>query len=179
MTGSETTVRAMANPADLFNEEYYRAHCGPVPYSRESPVFMNFFSIIADYLVRTLSPRTVMDAGCAIGLLVEALRDRGVDAWGVDISPYAISQVRSDIRSYCSVASLSEPISGRFDLITCIEVLEHMPEPEAVRAIGRLAQASDTILFSSSPTDFAEPTHVNVHQPMWWLAQFQRVGFAP
>jgi hypothetical protein len=177
MTSSDTT--AQANPADLFNEEYFKSHCGPVPYSRESPVFVTFFAIIADYLVRTLGPRTVMDAGCAMGLLVEALRDRGVDAWGIDISPYAISQVRRDIRSYCSVGSLSEPLSGRYDLITCIEVLEHMPEPEAIRAIEHLTQASDAILFSSSPTDFTEPTHVNVHQPMWWLAQFQIVGFTP
>src|ERR1039457_1308791 len=54
-----------------------------------------------------------------------------------------------------------------------------MPEAEAIQAIGHLARASDTILFSSSLSDFAEPTHVNVHQPMWWLAQFQKTGFAP
>jgi SAM-dependent methyltransferase len=174
-----SNVAGIENPGDLYNEAYYRTHCGPLPYSRESPEIVAFFSAIAEQLVRSINPRTVLDAGCAMGFLVEALRDRGVDAWGIDISHYAISQIRMDIRTNCRVASLTEPISGHYDLITCIEVTEHMPEEEAIQAIANMALATETILFSSSLNDFTEPTHICVRQPMWWLAQFGTFGFAP
>jgi 2-polyprenyl-3-methyl-5-hydroxy-6-metoxy-1,4-benzoquinol methylase len=165
--------------AALYDQEYYQSHLGPLPYNRESGVFVDFFIGIAESLIRTLQPATVLDAGCAMGFLVEAFWDRGVKAWGIDISQYAISKVRRDMQPYCRVGSLADPISGTYDLVTCIEVLEHMPEAAAIQAIANLASTTDTILFSSSPTDFTEPTHVNVHQSIWWLEQFQNVGFSP
>ncbi len=114
-----------------------------------------------------------------MGMLVEALWDRGIEAHGVDLSPYAISQVRPDMRPYCRVGSLTEPIEGRYDLVTCIEVLEHMPHEEASIAIDGLTGVTDTILFSSSPVDFNEPTHFNVQPPIAWLKMFADHGFWP
>ena len=102
-----------------------------------------------------------------------------MEAWGRDISRYANSDVRPDIRQYCSVGSVADPIEGRYDLVTCIEVLEHMPEAEAIRAIAAMAKAADRILFSSSPSDFNEPTHVNVHRAIYWLLLFAAQGFTP
>ena len=104
----------------------------------------------------------MFDAGRAHGFLVEALWDRGVEAHGRDISAFAISQVRPDIRAYCATGSIADPITGHYDLVTCIEVLEHMNEPDAIQAIAEMTKVTDRILFSSSPNDFAEPTHVNV-----------------
>lgn len=138
-----------------------------------------FFGRIADELIRSFRPQRVFDAGCAHGFLVEAFWDRGVEAWGRDISSFANSKVRPDMRPYCSVGSIADPIEGKYDLVTCIEVLEHMPEAEAVRAVGAMASATDRILFSSSPTDFEETTHINVRPPIYWLRLFAAQGFAP
>ena len=82
-----------------------------------------------------------------------------------------IRQLRRPPRhpSVCSLGSVADPIEGRYDLVTCIEVLEHMPEAEAIRAIAAMTKATDRILFSSSPSDFNEPTHVNVHRAIYWL----------
>jgi glycosyltransferase involved in cell wall biosynthesis len=162
----------------LYDAAYYRQHCGPIPYGRSRHWF-EFFGRIADTLNRSLKPRRVFDAGCAWGLLVEAFHDRGVEAWGVDLSSYAIGQVRQDLQPYCRVSSLTEPIEGSFDLIACIEVLEHMPENEANQAIRNLCRATDAILFSSSPSDLTEPTHVNVRPIVSWLRLFSEQGFAP
>ena len=114
-----------------------------------------------------------------MGMLVEAFWDRGVEAWGRDISEYAISQVRRDMQSYCSAGSLTEPIDGVFDVITCIEVLEHMSSEDAVQAAENMCRASDAILFSSTPNDFTEPTHFNVRPPLYWLKLFAGMGFQP
>jgi hypothetical protein len=124
----------------------------------------------------------VLDIGCALGFLVEALWDRGVEAWGLDVSAYAIANVRSDMRDYCRLGSATQAVeNGPFDLITCIEVLEHMAEADARLAIERMtaATATDAILFSSSPTDFEERTHVNVRPLFYWLQAFQEHGFSP
>lgn len=162
----------------LFDEEYFKCRVGAVPYERNER-WLGFFSGIAEQIVARLQPRRVLDAGCAKGFLVEALRDRGVDAWGIDISPYAVSQVRPDMQPYCRVASLTEPIQETYDLVTCIEVLEHMPPEEARPAIENLTRATAAVLFSSTPSDFSEPTHLNVQPPLHWLKLFSEFGFWP
>ena len=123
----------------------------------------------------------MLDAGCALGLLVEKLRERGVEAWGVDISDFAISQVHESVRGFCAVGSLVDPLPDElpssFDLVTCIEVIEHMPPADGERALAQLTTLSDRILFSSSPTDFLEATHLNVRPSEHWSALFARAGF--
>jgi len=169
---------------ELFGEEYFRNYGasslpgGAVPYGRHEP-WLGQFAAIADRIVQSLRPRRVLDAGCACGLLVEALWDRGVEAYGIDISAYAIAQARRDIRPYCTVASLANPFDGRFDLVVCIEVLEHLEPAEAEAALANLCAATDTILFSSTPVDVSEPTHVNVRPVLDWLLRFAAHGFAP
>src|SRR6202522_4111183 len=103
---------------ELYRVDYYRSYCGSVPYDRSHPHRAQFFGNVADELIRTLRPRRVFDAGCAMGCPVEALWDRGVEASGRDVSELATSQVRTDVRSYCSVGSLTQPIEGHFDLAT-------------------------------------------------------------
>ena len=168
-----------ASAGELYDANYYATHCGSIPYERGQSHWGEFFGGIADALIRGLQPRRVFDAGCAHGFLVEALWDRGVEAHGRDISTYAISQVRPDLVSFCHVGSLAEPIEGRYDLITCIEVLEHMPEAEALAAVDVLTAATERVLFSSSPVDLEEATHVNVKPPIYWLQRFAERGFAP
>ncbi|MEP7362265.1 MAG: glycosyltransferase [Acidobacteriota bacterium] len=163
----------------LFDESYYRHGCGAIPYER-NPHWLSFFGGIAGELIRSFRPQRVFDAGCAWGFLVESFNDRGVDAWGVDISEFAIAHVRSDMRTRCRQASLTEPIQdGPFDLITCIEVLEHMPAAEGEIALDNLCAASDRILFSSTPSDFEEATHVNVQPVIHWLRAFAKRGLWP
>ena len=164
---------------ELYDEEYYQCHCGPRPCVKGDHEWGAFYDLIAANIVRSLAPRTVFDAGCGIGFLIEALWDRSVEAHGRDISKFAIEQIRPDVRALCSVGSITDPIDGTYDLITCIEVIEHMDEESANQAICRLTESSPKVLFSSSPTDFSEPTHINVRPPLYWLRQFADRGFKP
>jgi glycosyltransferase involved in cell wall biosynthesis/SAM-dependent methyltransferase len=161
-----------------YGNAYYSHSCGGnAPYQRDEPAWVAFFGRIADRLVSELAPRSVLDAGCAIGLLVEALRDRDVEAWGLDFSDYAIGQVRADLRPFCWVGSITEDLDRDFDLITCIEVLEHLPAEQAEVAVANLTNHTDRILFSSTPDDFQEPTHINVQPPEYWAGLFALHGF--
>lgn len=160
----------------MLYDAYYFAHCCGEPYQR-SEIWLNFFDGFAERIDGDIQPGSVLDAGCAMGLLVEALRLRGVDAWGVDISEYAISQVVSEIREYCWTGSITDPLPRRFDLIISIEVLEHLPKEESERAVTNLCQYSDDILFSSTPNDYKEVSHFNVQPPEYWAELFAREGF--
>jgi len=162
-----------------YDEAYYRSHCGGLNYDRSEPHWSRFFGLIAKHIANELRPRTVFDAGCAKGFLVEELRKLHIEAFGRDYSEYAIGDMPQALQAFCEVGSIADPITGTYDLVTCIEVLEHMPEEEGVRAIANLCSASDTILFSSCPDDFTESTHLTVRPPLHWLKLFQANGFGP
>ena len=81
------------------------------------------------------------------------------------------------MRDRIRVGSATEPIDGRYDLVTCIEVLEHLAPQDAERAIDRMCAVTDTVLFSSSPADFDDPTHINVRPTADWAAAFAERGF--
>lgn len=158
-----------------YGAAYFRHQCG-IPYERNEH-WLRFFGDIADGIIRALHPTSVLDAGCAMGFLVEALHRRGVDARGVDISDYAISRVHESVRDRCSTASLIEPLQRRYDLITCIEVLEHIPAPDTDRVIANLCRSTDRLLLSTTPEDYGEASHLNVQPPEAWSAILAREGF--
>ena len=87
-----------SNSSDLFDADYFATSCGR-PYQRD-PAWLDFFNGIASRIASDINPSTVLDAGCAFGFLVESLRECGIQAFGVDISPYAIQNVQADIQPF-------------------------------------------------------------------------------
>ena len=164
-----------------YDEAYFKSHCG-LPYER-SAIWLKFFGNVATQIVHQFSPQTALDAGCAIGMLVEALRNYGVAAEGFDISEYAVSQVPDHLKPYVSIDNVLNPnaVTKHYDVIICIEVLEHLSEAEADVAIANLSRWGNTVVFSSTPDDFSEPTHVNVQKPGYWIERFAQHGliYAP
>ena len=178
----------MIDPSQLAKiyDAYYYAHgCGS-PCDRGAQ-WLGFFDQIAEQITARINPQTVLDAGCGWGLLVEALRKRGVRAYGIDISEYAIRNVHASVQSYCGVGNIAEgvlPAAGlgqdqveHYDLIVCIEVLEHIPFQDTERVIRNFCQHSRDILFSSTPFDYKEVTHFNVQPPEHWAESFARQQF--
>ena len=164
----------------LYDEYYYMTSCGDISYL-ESEKWRPFYEGIADKIVKDLNPSTVLDVGCAVGYLVAALRDRGVKAYGIDISEFAVSKVREDIKPYCMVWSATEPLPEAFpqkyDLLITIEVAEHLYEEDASKFIENICRYSDKIIFSSTPDDIYEKTHFNVQQAEYWAKRFAQNKF--
>ncbi len=161
--------------AGCFDAFYFEHGCG-APYRRD-PAWLAFFGKVANRIVADMRPHRVLDAGCAFGFLVETLRERGVEAEGVDLSAFAIDSVHASVRPYCRQGSIAEELGGIYDLIVTIEVLEHLPAREGERAIENICAHTTDVLFSSSPNDHREPTHVNVQPTEYWAEQFARHGF--
>ncbi len=168
-----------------YNQHYYENYLvGPEKTTdyQNSAELQAFFENVAKTIVETFQPKTVLDAGCALGFLVKALRDLGVEAYGIDISEYAIAHTDESIRPFCRVCSLTDPLPSdfpaQFDLITCIEVMEHLPEADGKVAIKNLCQHTNTLLFSSTASnDDNDPTHLNVRQSDFWAGAFAEAGF--
>lgn len=159
------------DPVGSYDAEYFRSYrTGPtthVAYERGGP-WQQSFDRLAGQIVRTLRPTTVLDVGCAIGLLVEGLVDRGVDAHGVDVSEWAVAQAQAVLGDRVHRRSATEPMEGPYDLVVSIETVEHLPASDARTAISNLARAGNQLLLSTTPADFAEPTHLNVRPPSYW-----------
>jgi 2-polyprenyl-3-methyl-5-hydroxy-6-metoxy-1,4-benzoquinol methylase len=172
-SADEDQIAALPDYGPSYFQNYWG---GGGPYERNER-WLEFFASVADGIVRDLHPAATLDAGCAMGFLVEALAERGVDAHGIDISEYAISEVDESVRDRCEVRSLTEQLPGRYDLITCIEVVEHVPQAEAETVIANLCRATDQLLLSTTPQDFGEPTHLNVQPPEYWTALLAGQGF--
>jgi SAM-dependent methyltransferase len=170
--GSEHRERQGDGPYDA---DYFQ-HYSPRTYER-SEYWLTLFAKIADQITERIAPRRVLDAGCALGLLVEALRGCGIEADGIDVSTSAIAHAPESVRSHCRVASVTDELPDRYDLIVCIEVLEHLSPVDSAKAVANFCRHTDDVLFSSTPLHYRETTHVNVQPPEYWAERFAEHGF--
>lgn len=161
-----------------YSADYFESHVGGSGgYGWDSEEWRSFSRSVADRLIGIANPATVLDVGCGKGMLVQALRAKGVEAVGFDVSEHAIETSHPDVRPHVFVGSATDPIAGRFSLVTCIEVLEHLAPAQAQQAIDRITEVTDRVVFSSSPSDHREPTHVNTRPTATWAAAFAERGF--
>ncbi len=165
---------------NYYNEEYYKCYLGDVEYSN-TDIWKPMFDGIADKIVSIHSPRSVLEIGCAWGYLVSALRERGVEAYGIDISEYAISNVPEEHKEFVNAQSAADDLPAhfpkRYDMVISIEMIEHIYEEVALDVIAKMCEYSDTIILTSSSNDYTEKTHFNVQQPEYWVKKFAEHGF--
>jgi 2-polyprenyl-6-hydroxyphenyl methylase / 3-demethylubiquinone-9 3-methyltransferase len=100
-----------------------------------------------------------LDVGCGGGILAESMAQRGADVLGIDLSvkPLKVAQLHAmeagvSGLSYREVSAeaLAEELPGAFDVVTCMEMLEHVPDPSSVvRACTRLVKPGGHVFFST------------------------------
>ena len=100
----------------------------------------------------------VLDVGCGGGILAEAMARRGAQVTGIDLSDKALRvaqlhllESRLEVQyENVSVEDYAAAHAGKFDVVTCMELLEHVPEPAAmVAACARLARPGGQVFFST------------------------------
>ena len=106
----------------------------------------------------SLEGAAVLDVGCGGGILAEAMARRGAKVTGIDLSEKALTvaqlhllESKLDVE-YQSVSAedYAAAHAGKFDLVTCMELLEHVPEPGAmVAACARLVRPGGQVFFST------------------------------
>lgn len=162
-----------------FNQKYYASEYDDGCNKEEE--LIEHFRGIATKIISSLHPQIVLDVGCEYGYLVESLRELGVEAWGIDISSYAIRQATESIKPFVYAQSATEPLPEmfpqKFDLIVSIDMLEHVNEDIAMTILDNLSPYTDNFLISTSCSNFDDLTHFNVQPPAYWVEKFARRGF--
>ena len=136
------------------------------------------FNLLVEWIITDFHPASLLEIGCASGFLVKHMRERGVEAWGINASNEIIQHVVPEAQPYCQVGSLSEPLPlSHYDLILCIDVLEHLAAESAENAVRYLCQSSNAILVSCAPSHITQQIHLNNLPPEYWTALFMQHGF--
>jgi 2-polyprenyl-6-hydroxyphenyl methylase/3-demethylubiquinone-9 3-methyltransferase len=105
-----------------------------------------------------LEGKSALDVGCGAGLLAEPLARLGASVTGIDASPEVIAVAREHAAGQCLAidyrAGDVAELGGAFDLVTCMEVIEHVADPAAfLNALGkRLAPGGLLILSTPNAT---------------------------
>ena len=105
-----------------------------------------------------LAGRRVLDVGCGGGILAESMARRGADVLGIDLAEASLGVARRHAArsgvalEYRAVSAedCAEEMAGEFDVVTCLEMLEHVPDPAAVvAACARLLGPGGRAFFST------------------------------
>jgi 2-polyprenyl-6-hydroxyphenyl methylase/3-demethylubiquinone-9 3-methyltransferase len=114
-----------------------------------------------DWIARhcRLGGARVLDVGCGGGILADAMARRGADVLGIDLAdkPLKVAQLHALEREPVSLAyrlvsaeDLAREMPAQFDAVTCMEMLEHVPDPASVvRACASLAKPGAAVFFST------------------------------
>ena len=124
-----------------------------------------------------------LDVGCATGYLVEVLRERGIDANGCDVSQFAVDHAAPGAAGHIRVANLFAglPWEDRaFELVTALEILEHLPPDRVATAIRELARVCGGYLYATIPSfgfnDSGADGHFEGKVRPERVAHYQRLG---
>ena len=107
----------------------------------------------------SLTGKRVLDVGCGGGILAESMARRGADVLGIDMgeAPLAVARLHAEQHGVAHLQYRRVPVEalaaeqpGSFDTVTCLEMLEHVPDPSAVvRACFDLVKPGGRVFFST------------------------------
>lgn len=150
---------------------------------------------MAHFLIQQLgisTNNTVLDYGCAKGYFVKALRTFDINAFGVDISEYAIKACPKEVADYCQVIQGPPDIAhiGRnFDWVVSKDVFEHISEDVLRKLLTTLAIYSENMFLAiplgrdDNSASFVIPaynqdvTHITIKPLAWWVDIFEDCGW--
>lgn len=124
------------------------------PLHQINPLRLEWINALAP-----LSGQRVLDVGCGGGILADAMARKGASVLGIDLAPKSlkVAQLHAleaqttgvDYREV-SAEDLAAEQPGSFDVVTCMEMLEHVPDPASiVQACARLVKPGGWVFFST------------------------------
>ncbi|MFT7560745.1 MAG: 2-polyprenyl-6-hydroxyphenyl methylase/3-demethylubiquinone-9 3-methyltransferase [Flavobacteriales bacterium] len=157
-TASKTTTAPNTDSAEIHKFERMASRWWDLqgefkPLHDINPIRANYIDNIAN-----VAEKRILDVGCGGGILSESLAQRGAQVYGLDMgdAPLEVARLHAlesglDINYIKSTAEeYAEKNPETFDVICCLEMLEHVPDPASViRACARLAKPGGLLFFST------------------------------
>ncbi len=146
------------DPAEIAKFEalasrWWDPHSEFKPLHDINPLRLNFINDRVE-----LAGKTVLDIGCGGGILSESMAQLGAQVTGIDLgdAPLAVAKLHlkeSGLRveyRHISAEDMARERAGAFDVVTCLEMLEHVPDPASVvKALGRLVRPGGHVFIST------------------------------
>ena len=124
------------------------------PLHQINPLRLDWIHALAD-----LNRKRVLDVGCGGGILADSMARKGADVTGIDLASkslrvaqlHALETGTPSIQyREVSVEALAQEQPSSFDVVTCMEMLEHVPDPSSVvRACAELVKPDGWVFFST------------------------------
>lgn len=136
---------------------------------------------VAPILVEALSPSNLLDVGCGRGAWAKVWGEAGVaNVYGVDGEYIDTTKLHID-PDYFIKRDLANPfdLDRRFDLVTTLEVAEHLPRDASAGFVESLVRHSDQVLFSAATPGQGGERHINERPLEFWRALFADHGYVP
>ncbi|WP_107675396.1 class I SAM-dependent methyltransferase [Agrobacterium sp. LAD9] len=148
---------------------------------------------IAQLIFNVFRPVRTLEIGCATGIIVKHLNELGVEAHGIDVSEWAITNREHDNVVLAGAEQLPYP-DGHFDFVYSVHAMEHIPAPLKDSAFAELKRVSEKAVHLhmlpivgegpySGPKEIVDeilhrdPTHSLLEGIGWWRQQFSEIGF--
>ena len=151
---------------EIYKEKFFARRC---KLSWRAPVF-------CDAVQKCLRFKSYIDVGCAIGGIVAEFQKRNFDACGIEGPENCVPYLEATM---VHIMDIRRPISmGRdFDLVTCLEVVEHIEPEYEEQLIQNLVNLTGVwLLISAAPPGQGGHYHVNCQPHSYWIQKFAEKG---
>ncbi|MEM3386082.1 MAG: class I SAM-dependent methyltransferase [Nitrososphaerales archaeon] len=170
-----------------FDQSYFEGKLGVYEggyYTRANIVRHFYRGVLRKFRLKGGKNKKALDVGCAYGYGVEILAEQGYDAYGCDVSEYAVRTANTLHNwSRCFVLNVEKetlPLHF-FDLVTLINTIEHFKDPESViNNVKKSLKRCGVVLVATnnpwSPLNLRDrdPTHQSVFSPIKWYSIFRK-----
>lgn len=140
---------------------------------------------IADWVIKNLAPKSLIDVGCGPGHHMKAFADRGVAVYGVDISDAALDITTREKKLKAERFDLTQTAKKLpgipYDMAVSCEVAEHLEEQHAATFVDHLISAAPIVYLTAAepnPTVGKGLNHFNEQPHDYWIKLFEDRGYA-
>lgn len=187
-----TIITPFRIDASFYDREYYEGGKGEYRLACTQSFFGNLFQNLVNFyralsIKIFLNPKNCLDVGCGNGRLVYYLRKLGIDAFGVEISKYALETAPKELKPYLKCGDIVKiPYQDNsFDLVLTFDVLEHIERSKLKKAVEETIRVSRKWILHKIYTienhwinlfhkkDFS---HLSVFPSSFWVNLFRSIN---
>lgn len=186
-----TVITPFKIDASFYDREYFEGKKGEYRLSYTESFLGNMIQNTVNFyrafwIKLILNPKNCLDIGCGTGRLVHHLRRLGIEAYGIEISHYALESARKEVKPYLKYGDITKiPYEdGMFDAVVTFDVLEHLERSKLRKSIEESVRVSrkfilhkvytseNVWLHGTHKRDFS---HLSILRTQYWLNMFKYI----
>jgi cyclopropane fatty-acyl-phospholipid synthase-like methyltransferase len=164
------SLQQRATHDEVYDDQYYE--------HLVDPVMAESSEVMARSIVDELQPASVIDVGCGTGLLLRALKERGVRGTGLERADAGLKRCEQrGVQAEKFDILADEPGDWRAEVVISTEVAEHLPPAAADRFVDLLCAMGHQIVLTAAEPGEPQAVHLNEQPTDYWIEKLQSRGF--